>query len=103
MNLLGSLVNLTGEVVSIRNENPFSQSKILSRQWMVLLKNVFIGEIYIDHLWLDGCKRVSFIKKDKDILKHSVRISLTGIVKTYFHDGIIRWTVKPPYRNVMII
>ncbi|MFA5039740.1 MAG: hypothetical protein WC732_08715 [Candidatus Omnitrophota bacterium] len=95
-NLLGSLCVVEGTLEGIRNSNPFTRSTRAHHQWMVLLVDVRVGNVIVDHLWLDGCKRLNAVA----VCPRGTRVRLTGVVKTYVHAGVVKWTLKSPYRNV---
>lgn len=58
-NLIGSMCHTVGTITKIRNKNPFTHSKRQTHKWMVLLINVTVGGISVDHIWLHGCKRIN--------------------------------------------
>lgn len=96
--LIGSMVHVVGHLECIRHNNPFTTSGKQERQWMVLLKNVLVSGFVVDHMWLHGCKRLNPLKK----AHYGAVISLNGIIKPYTYDGITKWTLMFPYRNVEI-
>ena len=100
-NLLGNKYCIEGTIMSIKNENIYTNSKKNIRNWMVLIKDVYFNSIYVDHIWLFGCKNIIKLK-NIDINKN-IKIRLVGIFGLYCHDNKIKLCLKFPYSNLEII
>ena len=99
--ILGNKYRIEGTIMSIKNKNIYTNSKKNIRNWMVLIKNVCINSIHIDHIWLFGCKNI--IKLKSLNLDKNVKIQLEGVIGLYNHDGKLKWCLKFPYSNLKII
>lgn len=97
--LLSSLCYAEGTVTNIRNSNPFTKSKRITHKWMILLTNVTVGGLHVDHIWIFGCKRVNKLRE----VPRGTRVTLTGHVGLYEDKGEVKWTLNSPFRNITIL
>ena len=100
-NILGNKYCIEGTIMSIKNKNIYTNSKKNIRNWMVLIKDVYFNSIYIDHIWLFGCKNIIKLK-NLDLTKN-IRIRLEGIIGLYNHNDKLKWCLKFPYSNLKIL
>jgi len=95
---LGSLAIAHATVLSVRRKNPYTTSLKESRQWSVLLKDVRIGAMKIDHLWISGQRTI----KELEALPPPYRIVLQSKVRSYWHKGDHKFTLVAPLRVISV-
>ena len=94
--LVGSIVHITGKIIKIVDNNPFTKAIRPSRQRRFLVKPVNIAGINFDHLWIPSYKSV--YKK----FKLGDTISLTAKLVIYVWKDVNRYAVKSPYNHIEI-
>lgn len=94
-NLVGCTVVCSGTVGDVIDYNPYGKFKSQSRNWRILVLDVTVGNVRVDHVILHGCKAVRHLK---DGNKKGEKMSFTAKVKPYTYLGQSRWGLSFPYK-----
>lgn len=94
--LIGSRVHITGKIIKIVDNNPFTKSVKPVRQRRFLIKPVNIAGTNFDHLWIPSY-RIIYNK-----FKLNDTVSFTAKLVIYSWKDKNRYAVKSPYNHIVV-
>jgi len=81
--LVGSRCSVSGTVMAVRNNNPFTKSQKPHRQFMLMLKPARVSTFSMDHLWVPGFKKLWGVGLGDDV-------SFEAKVSIYNDKGVLK-------------
>lgn len=97
--LVGSFVVCEGTIGNVLYSNPYVDSTSSYRNWRLLIQDVKIGTVQVDHVILHGCRALISLKAGH---YYGKKISFTAKVKPYLYQNQARWGLTFPYKNIEI-